>query len=704
MKAISNFLQKHRSKNEWNFISKSPQGKYAIPHDQAVPFFALWVRAVREMSPINHIALTYKPPHCAQKRLDLDIDLRYLEERKHDDSGYIEVGMAIAKKLSDARECPIEFMVVMKERGYFKKENVFALGCHLVFPDVYVSASDIASLRKFSSELCRSQFQNQLPSHATNGIVDRMCSGLFMIGCFKGEKAGGRYCVRYTGCYNDGEQQINGPFEEHDFLGKLSEEIMKSVYGFIWNKPDQKKTTNAGKPPIPLGDSPIDWPYYFKITNQKKPPHNDRCKLIWYMRQCGVRKEEFSQIQCGPVKKRLPRSGRTGGGESLLTDRTLIALVTNHAEVEWSVQKLFVRPMYYFDAFQFAKGIHTREEINQYIGRAIQYSCKEKQFIWRLKQTHQDRNGNRIVEIQTMFHKEAPFTGSDDFKMQFYPDIKKIREILERRMERILKKREGCEGKSTMVERIEEILNNELDVRAVCTEFEIEPEQVPMGVLVKTAQREFKLDRYRQINFKPYPGPNDEGADPLEYNTFVPFPMHAYIPSQTIDFKTTIVWEYLTNCWGFGEEGPRLLDFNKRIAYLVQFPHIRSESITCLISKAQGNGKSTVYFLISKLLGNTSCKFHHDVSTYMPPRFNITNASKLLHFCDDVLSATRTQTRRLFPEATGKVKQYEGKGNTPITLNEYHSLWLTSNNKRPILGSSSPHSRSIRGYWCSPYM
>ena len=149
-------------------------------------FYAVYLKAVLDMTERKSISIDLQ----SRCRCTYWSAIQYGERARR--------GMLFSpQKISDQHEEPVEFLVVMKP-GYFKKKCICTR-----LPHVFISKTDSASLRSFCCQLCDEFFPDQLANHDSNNIIDSLTGALFMIGCFKGVQQGGRYCVRFTGIYND---------------------------------------------------------------------------------------------------------------------------------------------------------------------------------------------------------------------------------------------------------------------------------------------------------------------------------------------------------------------------------------------------------------------------------------------------------------------------------------------------------------------
>ena len=72
------------------------------------------------------------------------------------------------------------------------------------------------------------------------------------------------------------------------------------------------------------------------------------------------------------------------------------------------------------------------------------------------------------------------------------------------------------------------------------------------------------------------------------------------------------------------------------------------------------------------------CRFHDSLDPYLA-KFNFADNSSKCIFVDDIFASTEKQTRKLFPKSTCTTQRYEKKGETPIVLEEFSEIFITSN-------------------------
>ena len=64
-------------------------------------------------------------------------------------------------------------------------------------------------------------------------------------------------------------------------------------------------------------------------------------------------------------------------------------------------------------------------------------------------------------------------------------------------------------------------------------------------------------------------------------------------------------------------------------------------------------------------------------------------AFKLIHFVDDIRSASKAQTRELFPYCTCPTSTIEQKGMKPMEVDEFSNIIITGNDKSPLYVDSN---------------
>ena len=185
----------------------------------------------------------------------------------------------------------------------------------------------------------------------------------------------------------------------------------------------------------------------------------------------------------------------------------------------------------------------------------------------------------------------------------------------------------------------------------------------PTHTILADLHDDVELKRYSNLVFLPYIGTLTAYVGKNELNTFDGFPLDG-CPTSKIDIKSTLIWEYLYSVWGWNGEQMKQLDFIlDLVAFKLQYPRIRTERIMLLISEKQGTGKSFFFELLTMIFGERYCNFHESMDQYIT-RFNITDAAKIHIWLDDIQTATKEQTRQLFPKVTTKQQEYEKKNET----------------------------------------
>jgi hypothetical protein len=166
-------------------------------------------------------------------------------------------------------------------------------------------------------------------------------------------------------------------------------------------------------------------------------------------------------------------------------------------------------------------------------------------------------------------------------------------------------------------------------------------------------------------------------------NTFSGFPFEKYTPTRKVDAEKTMLYEYLKEVFGFGEKGALLDYILDRLAFMVQFPEIRSERITILRSKAEGSGKSFWARLCRGILGSQYVRFLDSLEAYLD-KFNIQLMGSLVIFVDDVSASSARTTRRLFSKTTCSYQAYQQKNETTFQVPEFSDIFITANNTAPL--------------------
>jgi hypothetical protein len=125
------------------------------------------------------------------------------------------------------------------------------------------------------------------------------------------------------------------------------------------------------------------------------------------------------------------------------------------------------------------------------------------------------------------------------------------------------------------------------------------PASVLASKILKECHQRCKLKRYAEITFQPFAGKKDPTANHV-LNTFKPFYLEEYTPSKTYDVKDTLIWKYLVDVYGHGEDGLLVEYVLNMMSFLVQQPCQRSERIACLISNGEGTGTQCFFNIFYK--------------------------------------------------------------------------------------------------------
>jgi hypothetical protein len=361
---------------------------------------------------------------------------------------------------------------------------------------------------------------------------------------------------------------------------------------------------------------------------------------------------------------------------------SMIDILKNNADKEWDERIIFPRKksIYYNEFTKLTGKTCYMHEVETFLRDIVKFSFKDKKFVWKIL------INARLDNVCIQMSKHPPFSGTDDFYINLFPSKaelhKKITKLIPKKvlssdpqfvwygkLRKIIK--EINEGKKNIKELLA-LCEDIISVESLCTHKQMEK-------LLTHTHLQLKIPRFTCINFVPY-----VYEDPTRslniINTFSGFPLLKYTPTQKIDVKETLLYEYFRDVWGGGKVDDVVEDMWNRFSWRITNPNIRSERITILRSEKQGLGKSFCAQIWKALLSDELVQFHINLKSYVQD-FNIHNNSKLIHFCDDLQSCTRAQVRALFPMATCNQQVYEAKGERSITLNEFSDIWVTGNDE-----------------------
>jgi hypothetical protein len=177
------------------------------------------------------------------------------------------------------------------------------------------------------------------------------------------------------------------------------------------------------------------------------------------------------------------------------------------------------------------------------------------------------------------------------------------------------------------------------------------------------------------------------------YRTFV------FKPKLSVSSDVYNLW----NDFGIGKEGDisvvqdvlmtlcdndkKVFDYVERwVAWILQFPSIKTETCIIFQSDTQGTGKDTYANFICEIFGRQYSANILDPVNEIFGKFNSQHKKRLLLKFEEAPFIDNKAQRELFKGLiTCKIKEYEEKGHPSVTLDCYFNIMMTTNNKVPAL-------------------
>ena len=348
-------------------------------------------------------------------------------------------------------------------------------------------------------------------------------------------------------------------------------------------------------------------------------------------------------------------------------------------------EKIWLKPQFeYYNAYtEFTKegGVYHIAEVQQFLRDCVQYVFNVKKFTWKYTKTIRDKHNHQLDTCYRIISKTPPFEGNDDMRIRMFPSLEELDVVLAKL---IPKKVDPNDTEQIRFINMVKQLRNSIKKLTIQKAYALcqaqlkdkcpPPKTKRLSSIFGSCHLDNKIHRYTDITFRPFVGGGHDPTGPKTLNTWGGFYLEAYTPSSCIDVKGTLLWEYFRDVWGHGsDKNPQVTYLLHLFAFFVQFPDTRSERLILLISEIEGTGKSFCY-LVMQMLFKGYCRFHDSLDP-----FNYADNSSKCIFIDDIFGAPEKQTRKLFPKSTCRTQRYEKKGETPIELEEFSEIFLTSN-------------------------
>lgn len=671
-------------------------GKFNIPADKRRVFYKKYTAAVPCMTDEHHPSLVFKAIQ-GDAPLCIDIDLNTVSRQPQCVEPHLAMCEAVCELVGEST-----FHIVMKPQPYQKRKNgreIWAGGAHLYFDNV-LSPEKAGEIRVSLVGRVESIYPGLVnsPEDVVDDCVVSRANGLCLAGGFKQKPGqGGRYNVVIQGyCSPEGEIQTisyNGleAWSEGEFL-------MKSLYD-PYLRTTRKPPVPKDKPQKVQGEKGVQPPTFqmnvskfLEATKGWTPGNTEYQKLILFMSHCDLDFENTAALCNAAWSPPGEQSEETMGmlrkysAEDIDVGKEAIRkLLREHATTWFCEDDVLPREnksKYYNEYKRFVHGTHLLAEVERFLRDILCFVCDTKKFVWTRYRTDYDKAGREIRLETVETSKNAPFTGSDDFFVTLLPPRDAILKALRGRLDQRMKKNEEGLYKTLL-----HLVSSDMDTAELYKQAGVlvecpSTESEKMSKIIKNLMLDHRIRRYQSLTFRPFPGKTQAVKNPHILNAFRPFALHSYTATRHIDVTKTYTWKYLWDCCA-GKDEVLFQYVLKMLANHIQNPHIRTERLYCWRSQGQGTGKSTWAYLLMALLGSNLVSFHDTLESILE-RFNSTNAFKLVHFIDDISSATHKDTRKLYPKCTEKIAKYEKKSETPFRVAEFSTYYITGNDKSPL--------------------
>jgi hypothetical protein len=712
----SNFLKAHKVSHgePCNFVVMSG-GNYVIQNKD--PFLNLFVCNLgTEKTNDGGIVFKVEKSKLFPLIIDIDLDLSKKLELESDviEKNYHNLVALILNEfqaLTTLNEA-VEIIVTRRpESCYFKpQKKVWRAGFHL-----YIVGQFSLTLSKQLRETClknidfKSHFAGWGCKSTDEQIYDKALSerrnGTILIGSAKPQISAGAHFIFFHAAWRNGfaNERFFKPGWRKTHMADFRN-IFYRLYSFIWDAPSEKicsgktphkvsspKTVNKG---LAKSTRKFNLKAFLEATKGHVPNNLKYNQVCAYFASQGLEPKATCDI-CNPYWGYSDRETQTlmqkavDANDFRVTKASMIEFLQDNATQAWDEREIFgTEQPFGYDTFlemfdPKTKKAHNILDVQRALKHTVAYVKELDQFTHLVEREVRDPNGNKTTLTHREFSKHAAFAGNDGFKVRIFPSKEELIKILRKMIPKNPKSKEAFDLQDSVKKCIAKVeaAKNDKDAFDIAQEkfgSKIKHVKKPTHTILADLHDGVELKRYSNLVFLPYIGTLNAYLGKNELNTFDGFPLDGCPPSQ-IDVKSTLIWEYLVSVWGWNGSQTKQLDFLlDLIAFKLQYPRIRTERIILLISEKQGTGKSFFFELLTMIFGARYCNFHDSMDQYIT-RFNITDAAKIHIWLDDIQTATKEQTRQLFPKVTTKQQEYEKKNETKFTLKEYSEIWITAN-------------------------
>ena len=716
--------------SDYSFVSMK-KGKFRIRGEDLETYFKLYINASPEFTKENSPSMAWRKPDDTQVPLTFDLDFLHLKEFDFTETHIEELSHLLCNGLVsfDDKINPFAICITRKEHPYIKiKEDItyWKQGIHVyviyVLVEQHTSKQLYRHLKQQLHPFCKKHDFCEKYDTLDSDCCPWGKNGILMLADFK-PLCNDRYHICYTAAF-DKKIIKEYHYPQADWHQTMKKHF-KNIYAFLYHPRrtgdwsvisrdivDPPKTAIT----FPLVPSQFNLHQFLEKTKTHNPNWKEYCQIITYL--CSIRhsreevislcneywntSENFNPEETSQFYDTHIETSESSEDERYVTRGTIKRYVSMYktdlyfqANGLWD-NSIVQMSTHYNDYIVFTqKRPFERYQLQQFIMDSICYISSSQIFAYTMYVERKDKHGNLIRVVNTNLSKKAPFTQSDDFQVLVLPDRDTLNKKLKSHGKRFLKQHDNCIAlmKKTKLSLVEfraqclKLLGNEYP----------EPALTKMSSIVYEVQLRADIPRFTTIVFEPYCGKQKPTSTLDSYNTYQENFYESYTPTRTVYIEDTVIYTFLFEV--YNHENPdklQLAYLMNFIAWKLQYPARRSERLWQICSASQGSGKSSLYRLLVLIFSKDLCAFHVTLDTLVC-RFNNDTNSKLFQWCDDVQSATRAQTRALFPLVTTPTTKYEQKGEKRIEMNEFSEIILTSNDTSPTYMSYQDRRQVVLG-------
>jgi hypothetical protein len=645
--------------------------------------------------------------------LHIDLDLRIKKTSicpRVPDSVFMECAQQLLMILNSVIGNKKLKVVLTRRSGPYRKktsEDIFASGFHIYISNVTLADSQKVEFRTkcladpyWYDVLVAGLGEGQQLVNPPEDVLDESVgktSSLIVIGCNKPNlknKVSAHYIFYFDEWRNawfgdyDKSLPFGWQFQSKNTLAEYTN-CLRRIYKWIFkpvpNTPGTPTTPEYVSLQNKMKGSMFNLEYFLeKCENVKEDfTHSEWKQLVFYCRSSGLdegsvceRLNSYFQPKDRRENSRLWNSWK---GVEDITTGSIVRMISKYCS-DWDTDTLFPVQQFllYNEVLELSKGIHTFTDVCKQLKMFLVYVASDKLFAYRRRTFTLSQKGETIIDTKLVIDVVPPFIKSDDFNVTVYPTLEKVMKA-KRKLMREMKGEKAQKFGEEVTLLLQSSKTDKQRYEKLTHKLGLKTEKQTVSGIIKNLHLDNQLRRYECCTFTPF-----SGKVPVTHEAtlqlFTGFHLEQVCGINT-PVEETLLWKYFEIVWAHnGKEPAQKQYIFDVLAHMIQFPRTRSERLYTLYSEEQGTGKSFAFEVFKALLGDNYCRFYDLMDNYVC-RFNINNHSRLIHFLDDVESATEKQTRKLFPRVTCKTQQYEAKNQTIITLPEFSNIFLTTNKK-----------------------